>query len=271
MSNYIQIHFHDLKPEQIDILIATLSGQGFEGFEESGSSLTAFISEQNFDEHSFNEIAVMHGPEYSKSILPSTNWNKQWESGFTPVVLEDFVAVRAGFHEPITNVQHEIIITPKMSFGTGHHATTVMMMRQMKEIDFNGKSVFDFGTGTAILAILAEKLGAEKITAVDNDDWSITNAAENIQANNCDRIILQKAGSMTGKGGFDVILANITKNIILENFELIVRQLNKNGILLLSGLLEDDEDEILNYSKTKSLILYKKLREGNWLCLSFLR
>ncbi|MES1223089.1 MAG: 50S ribosomal protein L11 methyltransferase [Bacteroidota bacterium] len=271
MGNYIKITFIDILPEQIDILIAALSENGYEGFEEKENELNAFIAEKNYDSSLLKQLTSEYKISFSETIIPSENWNRQWESNFTPVVIDDFVAVRAEFHEPIAHVEHEIIITPKMSFGTGHHATTSMMMRQMREIDFNGKTVFDFGTGTGILAILAEKSGASKIIAVDNDDWSIENALENIQRNNCKLIELKKADTVARCGGFDVILANITKNIILENFDLLVQQLNKNGILLLSGLLEGDQDDILTYSTKNLLVLNKKLREGNWLSLSFLR
>ncbi|MCW3120367.1 MAG: ribosomal protein methyltransferase [Chitinophagaceae bacterium] len=271
MSKYIQLSFRNIQPEPRDILIARLSEHGFEGFEETENGLHAFIAEENYNDSLLQQLKADHQLDFVKTILPAENWNRQWESNFNPVIIDDFVAVRAAFHEPITNVEHEIVITPKMSFGTGHHATTRMMMRQMKETDFKGKTVFDFGTGTGILAILAEKLGAHHITAIDNDDWSIENALENIQRNNSVLIDLKKSATIPNAGGFDIILANITKNIILENFSLIIRQLNKNGILLLSGLLAEDQDEILNYSTRDSLKFIKKLQEGNWLCISFLR
>ena len=122
---------------------------------------------------------------FSETTIEETNWNQVWESSFEPVVVDDFVAVRADFHEPIKGIKHEIVITPKMSFGTGHHATTYMMLEQMGKLDFKDKRVLDFGTGTGVLAILAEKMGAKKIIAIDNDEWSIENANENIKRNNC--------------------------------------------------------------------------------------
>jgi ribosomal protein L11 methyltransferase len=135
--------------------------------------------------------------------------------------VDHFVAVRADFHEPIKDVKYEIIITPKMSFGTGHHATTYMMMEQMRDANFTDKIVFDFGTGTGVLAILAEKMGAKKIMAIDSDEWSIENANENIKRNNCTAIELQLTNTADVKSEFDIILANINKNIILENLELL--------------------------------------------------
>jgi ribosomal protein L11 methyltransferase len=166
-------------------------------------------------------------------------------------------------------VEHEIVITPKMSFGTGHHATTFMMIQQMQEIDFSGKKVFDFGTGTGILAILAERLGAKKIIAVDNDDWSIANTAENLERNNCSKVELKKADKVTADERFDIILANINKNVILDNFSSLVKQLSSKGILLLSGLLTEDEADILAEAGKFPLIFSVKSASNNWVALRF--
>src|SRR5205809_7074705 len=142
-------------------------------------------------------------------MIAEQNWNSIWEENFQPVIIQNAVAIRAHFHQPITTVQHEIIITPKMSFGTGHHATTYLMLEQMTSIDFAGKSVLDYGTGTGVLSIYAEKLGAAAITAIDNDEWSINNAAENIQQNNCKKINLALGNKPPAKHIYQVELANI--------------------------------------------------------------
>jgi ribosomal protein L11 methyltransferase len=190
-AEYIQIEFSEISIKQAEILIAVLSGSGFEGFEEEANNLKAFIRANDFDETILDRVILQFNTPFSKSIIKETNRNQLWESNFQPVVIEDlilrkrWVSIRADFHKPIAGVEHEIIITPKMSFGTGHHATTCMMIQQMSEIDFKGKTVFDFGTGTGILSILAEKSGATKIVAIDNDEWSIKNAAQNLQLNNC--------------------------------------------------------------------------------------
>ena len=193
-----------------------------------------------------------------------------WESNFQPVIVDQFVAIRADFHDPISQVQHEIVITPKMSFGTGHHPTTFMMVQQMNSIDFRGKTVLDFGTGTGVLAILAEQLGAEKIVAIDHDEWSISNAAENFLRNNCFRIELKNASTPATGASFDIILANINKNVILDNFSILVSQLRKGGVILLSGLLKDDEQEIVNTGKDYLLVYAGNSKRDNWLCLKFL-
>lgn len=268
--DYIKITFAELQPEQKDILIAQLADAGYEGFEEKDNSLDAFISKKNFDTGLLREISFKYQTPYSLQKIAETNWNQLWESNFEPVIVNDFVAVRADFHQPIPTTKFEIVITPKMSFGTGHHATTYMMIELMKEIDFNERSVMDFGTGTGILAILAEKSGAEKVLAIDNDNWSIANANENFKKNNCKRIDLQKASDASSDIRFDIILANINKNIILENLETLVSVLKTGGTILFSGLLQNDKQEIVESVKKFDLIMAKDLVLDNWIAVQFL-
>jgi ribosomal protein L11 methyltransferase len=269
MANYIQLEFQNISSQQSDLLIAQLSEIGFNGFEEEENCLKAFIPANDFIEAAVKEIAASHNLSFTQSTIEETNWNAVWESNFQPVVVDDFVGIRADFHEPITGVEHEIVITPKMSFGTGHHATTFMMIQQMREIDFTDKTVFDFGTGTGILAILAEKLGAAKVFAVDYDEWSIENAQENLTRNNCSRFTLEKADSAVSDGQFEIILANINKNVILDNFSSLVKLLAPNGILLLSGLLETDEVDILREAGKFPLISKGKTAMNKWIAISF--
>lgn len=269
MNHFIQISFTDLQPEQKNILIAQLSDAGFEGFEETENGLEAFINKKNFDKPLLEKICFKYQIQFKEKTVEDINWNQLWESNFQPVIVKDFVAVRADFHEPVNEVEHEIIITPKMSFGTGHHATTYMMIEQMKEIDFRGKDVFDFGTGTGILAILAEKLGAGKIFAVDIDDWSIENALENTERNHCQKVFIEKDSSPVAENKFDIILANINKNVILENLTSLRNQLTEPGILLVSGILETDKDEIVKAAKNLKLQVEKELIRNNWICLRF--
>lgn len=267
MSNYIQITFADIQPEQAEMLIAQLSGAGFDGFEEEETLLKAFIPETKYDKVLLQELAYKYQLQYTEQAIPEQNWNALWESNFHPVVVDDFVGIRASFHEPIPGVEHEIVITPKMSFGTGHHATTFMMMQQMRNIPFLGKSVFDFGTGTGVLAILAEKLGAASVFAVDNDDWSIENARENCQFNNCALVELEKMDSANTGRRFDIILANINKNVILENMNALGEGLVPGGILLLSGLLEADETDIRTKAGEAGLNYVGKTIRTGWISL----
>lgn len=267
MANYIQIEFQNISNVQSDLLIAQLSEIGFDGFEEEENCLKAFIPANDFIEQTVKEIATNYNLSFTQSTIEETNWNAVWESSFEPVVVEDFVGIRADFHEPIMGVEHEIVITPKMSFGTGHHATTFMMIQQMREIDFIGKTVFDFGTGTGILAILAEKLGAAKVFAVDYDEWSIENAEENLNRNHCSKFTLHKADHATGEEEYDIVLANINKNVILDNFVSIAEQLAPSGILLLSGLLADDEEDIRKEAEKNSLSVVKILERNKWISI----
>jgi ribosomal protein L11 methyltransferase len=203
---------------------------------------------------------------FNITSIPEQNWNAVWESNFEPVVVDDFCAVRADFHQPIKNVQHEIIITPKMSFGTGHHATTYMMIEQMSNIDFTKKRVFDFGTGTGILAILAQKLGAASITASDNDEWSIENAEENFQKNDVHSIILYRSSAIP-KDSFDIILANINRNVLSEYASALVNILSPNGVLLVSGILKEDEKIIV--AAFNILQPIKVQQNKNWVSILF--
>lgn len=271
MGNYIQISFDGIQSEQQEQLIAFLSEAGYEGFEENDNVLYAFIEEKNFDKVLLNELVYKYQLTYTELSIPEQNWNKVWESNFQPVIVDDFVAIRANFHDRIPGVKYEIVITPKMSFGTGHHATSYMMIQQMKDLDFTRKTVFDFGTGTGVLAILAEKLGASTVLAIDNDEWSIENAQENISCNKCSKVQVQLADTIQKAIRYDIILANINRNVILGNVQSIASSLKENGQLLLSGLLEGDEMEIREFFNTYNLFLQKKYSKNNWISLLFNR
>jgi ribosomal protein L11 methyltransferase len=270
MPAHIQVTFTELQPEQQDVLIAHLAEAGFEGFEQDDQVLKAFINESDYDKKLLRELGFKYQLEFSEERIPEQNWNAAWESSFEPVVIDDFLAIRAHFHPSVKSVQEEIIITPKMSFGTGHHETTCMMTQQMRQIDFTGKRVFDFGTGTGVLAILAEKLGASAVVATDNDDWSIRNAIENIQLNHCSKISVERSEEIPA-GPFDIILANINRNVILDNFSTFIVQLPPQGVLLISGLLTGDIPLILEMTRSFSLELSGKIEKNNWVCLRFTR
>ncbi len=252
-----------------EILIAELSEIGYDGFEEFPEYLKAYIPGAYFFENELIILLNRYNLKYSISIIKKQNWNAVWESNFEPVQVDDFVGIRAGFHPPFTNVEHEIIITPKMSFGTGHHATTYMVMQLMRELDFTNASVFDFGTGTGILAILAEKLGATKLLAVDNDDWCIENASENILINQCKYIDIQKSSSLQLNEQYEIILANINRNIILDNIQELCKALVPGGQLVLSGLLKVDETEITAACSSLGLVHKKTLDRNGWIALWF--
>lgn len=260
----IEVIANDYQQEE---LIALFDEYHATGFEQTDEKLIAYFAEEGFPKEEV--MKIVEGYSYDVNEVEEKNWNEEWEKNFQPVVVENFVAVRAHFHPPITNVQHEIVITPKMSFGTGHHATTYMMMQQMSGIDFTNKTVFDFGTGTGILAILAEKLGAAKTTAIDVDDWSIENAKENFERNNCSKITVTLSSQIPNQQ-FDIILANINRNVILEYLPGIVKALSKNAFILFSGLLVADENDIKIASEKNGLsFVHRKERQG-WLSLLFI-
>ena len=265
--NYIQVAFETGEVASKEILIALLSQSGYESFEEEENTLKAFITEDEFIEDKLIEIIKIIPANYTTTVIQPQNWNAQWESSFEPIVVNDFVAIRADFHQPIKNVKHEIIITPKMSFGTGHHATTYLMIEQLAALDFTDKTVVDFGTGTAVLSILAEKMGAADIDAIDNDDWSMENSIENLNANNCSKIKLEKADTISSNKKYDIILANINLNVILQNLQAIEAVSKKGTRILLSGFLKADENILLNELSKIGAAHLGTLQKGEWICL----
>jgi len=250
-----------------EILIARLEDLGYEGFLQEASYLDAYIREEQFDADVLTELLSRWQLSYSRQALPERNWNEEWERNFQPVVVGSFAVIRASFHAPVQGVLHELVITPKMSFGTGHHATTYMMIQAMEKLDLRGKTVLDFGTGTGVLAILADKSGAADVLAIDNDDWSIENARENMVENHASRIRVEKIDTIPAGSGFDIILANINKHIILKELPSMKQQLNKGGVILLSGLLHEDFQDIENESLKNDLPISERLNEGGWICL----
>ncbi|MCF8342320.1 MAG: 50S ribosomal protein L11 methyltransferase [Chitinophagaceae bacterium] len=243
---YKEVGFIGMNEEMSDILIAELLDNGYYGFLEEAGFLKAYIESDKFDQSIIDELGIKYGLQVAFLEIPETNWNADWETSFEPVIVNDFVAIRASFHEPVKSVQYEIVITPKMSFGTGHHATTYLVLDAMQQFDWKNKKVLDFGTGTGVLAIFAEKLGASEILAIDNNQWSIENSIENVATNNCNNIQIIETEVLPEKGQYDIILANINKHVLIENCEAICEALLPNSILILSGLLAIDETDIVN-------------------------
>lgn len=270
MKKYKKIVFRTDTITESEILMAQLDEEGFYAFESSENKLMAYIEEDLFDESKLKELLNERHP-FNVETIEEENWNTQWESSFSPVIVEDFVAIRAGFHPPVTQVKHEIIVTPKMSFGTGHHATTYLMLESMQAIDFRNKRVIDFGTGTGVLAILASRLGANTVTGIDNDDWSIDNAKENLQNNDCNHVSILKAENLEGTPQSDIIYANINKNILLDNADSLSDHLVSGGVLFLSGILSSDRNEMVEkFGSLRLGLLSEKIKNG-WLMLQFVK
>ena len=267
--NYISFDFETTDSNQAEQLVALLSEQDFEGFEETDQHLKAFVKEDLFDETSFKSIEILFPSLiFKRTIIENINWNKQWEESFEPVIIKDFAAIRATFHQPILNAQHEIIITPKMSFGTGHHATTHLVIEQMQQIDFTGKTVLDFGTGTGVLAILAEKLGAAKVLAMDNDQWSINNAQENVLQNNCTKIIIELHDAVPPGQNYDVILANINLNVITASLPAIASIANTGCAIIFSGFFKENEAALVADIKKVGIQHRTTLQKGDWITIT---
>ena len=273
---HIEVSFATENNDQHEMLIAMLDQIDYEGYEENENNIKAFIKETLFNRSLLDEVATSLNSVYELRIIEEENWNANWESSFDPILLlhpetnNPFAFIRASFHEPSPLAVHDLIITPKMSFGTGHHATTFQMMEQMSMIDFEGLHVIDFGTGTGLLAILAEKMGATLIEAIDNDDWSINNAIENIEANHCSKIKIIKADSCQSNSNSkaDVILANINLNIILANLDNIVNCGRPGTTILFSGILIEDEAQICLSLKGKNLNINSVGSKNNWLLIN---
>src|SRR5690606_6635003 len=259
MQNYLEFDFKisPLQPWN-EILMAELIEVGFDSFTEEHEGILAYIPKDIFDEKELSNIALMNNEEikisYTYREMPNINWNEEWEKNFEPIYVADKVLIRAEFHEPNPEL-HEIVIQPKMSFGTGHHPTTHLMIQQMLEMDFTGKTVLDMGCGTSVLAIFAKQRGAGRTVAIDIDEWSVENSKENAVRNNVELDISLGTADNLGSEKFDIILANINRNILISDIPTYEGVLNSGGQLLLSGLCFVDVDVILEVCTKANLVL----------------
>lgn len=277
MSNIIYIGYEfKVTPVQpgVEILIAELGYAGFESFVETEEGVTAYIQKEEWHENILEDIQILNSKEFKIDFtfneIEQTNWNEEWEKNFNPIVVDNICSVRAPFHEK-PNTPYDIIIEPKMSFGTGHHETTHMMIQHILKNDFTNKSVLDMGCGTGVLAILAEIKGANPIDAVDYDNWCYLNSLENVERNNCKHITVIEgdASVLTGKK-YDIIIANINRNILLNDMETYISCLNKGGLLFLSGFYKDDIPVIQEACEKHMLKFEEKLERNHWVALKFL-
>lgn len=260
-----------------DVLSALLDEEGFEGIFEQDDSVTAYIPAKELSEEKLTALSEgmeMLSCELDMKIeeIQDQNWNSVWEKNFEPVVVDKLCAIRAPFHQHFPEVQHEITIEPKMSFGTGHHQTTRLIVEELFRMDFSNKKVLDMGCGTGILAILAAKLGGKDITAIDIDNWAYENTLENIKMNNCPEISVYK-GSVEAipQEQFEVIIANINRNILLDQIPEYSKHMCKTAELILSGILIEDESIILE-SAEKAGLSYKSSRSlDKWMMMIFQR
>jgi ribosomal protein L11 methyltransferase len=271
-NNYISLTFHVKEEEQQQILIAWLNELGFEGFEELPDRVVAFIPEPQYNEALLKQAFSNSAFTFQKEIIKQKNWNEEWEKNFQPVEIGNEVVIAAGFHQNLPDYPYKIIIDPKMSFGTGHHETTAMMIQFMLDHkqDFVNRSVLDFGSGTGILTVMASKLGASAILAVDHEEWAYHNSVENFVTNQVTNAvaILGEEKAFAGRK-FDIILANINRHIILNNFSVISQSLNREGTLYCSGFLLSDGKDIMEQAAKVNLENTGEKSNGNWLAFSF--
>jgi len=275
MSNiYLGFHFKvDPKELGSEILVAELGEKPFESFIETELGVIAYIQKEFYTKDVLDDIFILTSPEFTISYhieeIEPVNWNEEWEKNFNPIDVDGICYVRAPFHEK-TTAKYDIIIEPKMSFGTGHHETTHMMIQHLLATDVTNKKTLDMGCGTAILAILAEMNGAKPTDAIDIDNWCYLNSIENIERNNCTNITVYEGNaSLLVDKNYDLILANINRNILLNDMEQYAKCLNPNGILFLSGFYTEDMPAITECCKMNKLTYINKLERNNWVSLQF--
>jgi ribosomal protein L11 methyltransferase len=255
-----------------EILIAELAEVGFDSFLETDEGIDAYAPQADFDRERFDEIISNYREaaqiSLSEGLMPKVNWNEEWEKNYDPIEVDDLVYVRASFHQPKAGFRYEIVINPKMSFGTGHHATTFQMLRHQGEVDHAGKRVVDVGSGTGILAIMAHLLGASEVEAFDIDDWCVDNGNENFDLNGLKtRMGLGTIRQVNPQGPFDIVLANINKNVLLDEMEIYSGLLPSKGYLLLSGFYTEDIEDLAQAALPFGLDLLKKSSKDNWAAL----
>jgi ribosomal protein L11 methyltransferase len=277
--NYFEITF-EISPKApwSDILTAYLAEIGFESFVETESGFHAYIQADLFDENELKSIEILNNPPDGLTLnfdikhIEAQNWNASWESSFEPVIIGQDLAIVAPFHHDFSATKYVIVIEPKMSFGTGHHQTTRLMSQALFDLELIPKNVLDMGCGTGVLAILAEQLGAQQVLAVDVELWAYENSIENAQRNGCANIEVQHGdvSNIIGKS-FDLILANINKNVLKADMQCYADSLVYGGRLFLSGFFTSDNEELISIAKNCNLALDKSFQDENWSCLTFVK
>ena len=276
MNDYIEVRF-DLTPcseTETDVLAALLCEIDYESFVPDESGLVAYVKKELFDELKIKTILTEfpfdNDISYKYEIVEGQDWNSEWEKNyFKPIIVKDQCVIHSSFHKDIPSLPYDIVIDPKMAFGTGHHATTSLIIEQLLEMDLVDKSVVDMGTGTGILAILASMRGASQITAIEIDPMAHANAIDNLKINNAESInlILGDASSLDKVKNIDVFIANINRNIITQDISAYASTLHSGSVMLLSGFYESDIPVIMEYARPLGLTYHSHTVKNNWSCL----
>lgn len=277
--DYIEVNFifTPVNNENREIIAAMLGQIEFESFADTKQGIQAYIQESLFNESLMidtleNVKPIFESFSYTVTTIKDKNWNAEWEKNFDPIHISDECMIRAPFHKAQPKYKYELIIEPKMSFGTGHHSTTALMIKTMLDLDFSNKEVLDMGCGTGVLGILASLKHAKGIFAIDIDNWAFENTIENAERNNIANIAVKKGDAtlLDGKN-FDIILANINRNILLSDMAIYVNSLNKNGILLLSGFYSQDFQIISEKAQELDLKYNSHIENDNWVAIKFIK
>ncbi|WP_037315741.1 50S ribosomal protein L11 methyltransferase [Salegentibacter sp. Hel_I_6] len=273
-SNYLEFKFkiEPLQPAS-EILVAELGYLGFESFVEEEDGIIAYIPAEEYEDDLLVGVHILQSEDfqitYSRGEIEQVNWNEEWEKNFSPILVDDICSVRAPFH-PEPDSEFDIVIEPKMSFGTGHHETTHMMIQHILKNDWNDKAVLDMGCGTGVLAILASMKGAKFVDAIDIDNWCYLNTLENVGRNDCDNINVEEGGAeLLQDRKYDLILANINRNILLRDLPIYAECLKKNGDIFLSGFYEEDIPVIKKTCLELGLTYIEHFERNNWVALKF--
>lgn len=268
---YIEIHCKIDNPQEgNEIMIALLADLGCDSFVENEEGVLAYIPQKDFRKEIFDDLLVNNTMPYSFTmdyqLMEDKDWNAEWEANYSSVIVDNCCLIRAPFHESVPNMLYEIIIEPKMAFGTAHHSTTSQIISYLLEEDCCDKKILDMGTGTGVLAILAALKGAKHITAIDNDEWAYNNCIENVEKNNIHIIetILGDAKSIKDVD-YDIVIANINRNILLQDMAIYAKVMANNGVLFLSGFYKDpDLDILLQEAKKYQLVMTSYKEKNSW-------
>ena len=274
--DYIEVNFtiEPLNEGFSDILAAELAEIGFESFVEAENGLTAYVPVNEYKLNALSELeqnfASLFQLTFTTTHIADQNWNEEWEKNFTPVIVGNECLIKGTFHTDLPDAKYTITIDPKMSFGTGHHETTQLMIENILKFEFTDKKVLDMGCGTGVLAILATMRGASHVTAIDIEEVAFNNSIENIALNNVNYIkVYQGDASLITSNFFDVILANINKNVLLADISKYVKSLNPKGTLILSGIYITDLEDIISCAAKSGLTFIENNEKNRWVSAIF--